>query len=305
MNPKRQSPGRQQGLTLIEILLVLALGVIVTGAVLSLFTQMIQTRSHIERTGQKTEAGRYAIDLLTTQMRLAGYYGEFIPASIDTVLNQLCDGAAVRTNDLGAGPAWNPAAALPAAVLGFSDAGVAATPCIDLSDHVAGTDVLVAWRADTQDPWTARKRLYYVADCDDCGTPDGIPTLKEMTLSAGDVAWSAPVSMVPGVEQLRIVYGFDRVVDPGTGAVTLDGVVDNYRRLPNPVAVAGEGWPDALAARVFVLVRDLQTTNGHVDTATYVLDDPATPFDPPNDAFKRRVFTGTTVFNNVIGRREQ
>ena len=41
MNSKRKSPSRQLGLTLIEILLVLGLGVIVTGAVLSMRTMVV------------------------------------------------------------------------------------------------------------------------------------------------------------------------------------------------------------------------------------------------------------------------
>lgn len=293
----------QQGFTLVEITMALAIGVVLVGAMLTLFAQSVQTRNQIERVGQKTEAGRFSLDMLTMELRLAGYYGEFIGNPVDTALNNLCDAGAHRTSDLGTG--WTAATpTLPAAVRVIPAAQIAAggvvDGCVVLPNHRTGTDALVVWRADTAPPATSRKKLYYIAACNDCAAADGVPTLKEMVMAAGAApAWSDALAMVPGVEQLRVEFGFDR--KPAAPAIP-DGVVDYFALQPT----AGDGWDDAVAARVHVLVRDLIETRGPPINLSYVLDDPVNPIAiNPSDRFQRRVFSTTTVLNNVMGRRER
>lgn len=324
---------RQRGVTLIEIMIVLAIGVLIGSALMTLFSQSIQTRNRIERAGQKSESGRYALTHLTAELRLAGFYGEFIPSAVTPVLNTLCSGGVVRTDDL----TWSTTTNLPAAVRGIAAAAVTAggvvDGCLTLPDHRDGTDVLVIWRADTCSeaggcpgttglgPMTSRKKLYYVADCNDCTPSDNIPTLKEMTMDGVNRTWSAtPVSLVPGVEAMRFEFGVDSHLAPAVD----DGVVEYFgtanegnstptatelpsqENLAAPPIVAnanGDNWDDVLAVRISILVRDLAATTGYVDNSRYVVGD--LEVDPPNDSFKRRVFSTTTTLTNVLGRRER
>lgn len=328
----RRQEKRQQGVTLIEIMIVLAIGVVIGAALLTLFSQSIQTRNRIERAGQKSEAGRYALAHLSAELRLSGFYGEFIPTAVTPVLNTLCDGGVVRTNDLN----WSTTANLPAAVRGIPAAAVTAglvDGCLTLPNYRVGTDVLVVWRADTCSeaggcpgstglgPMTPRKKLYYVADCNDCTPSDNIPTLKEMTMDRVNLAWSAtPVSLVPGVEAMRFEFGVDSHLAPAVddGVVEYFGTVnegagapsaselpslENLAATPMLANANGDNWDDVLAVRASILVRDLAATNGYVDTTRYVVGD--IEVDPPNDSFKRRVFSTTTTLTNVLGRRER
>lgn len=287
---------KQKGVTLVEILLALAIGSVISLAMLTLLTQTVTTRGQVERAGQKTESGRYALDFLGREARLAGFYGEFIPGVIDSNLNNLCNAGAVRNNDL----TWSATAVLPAAVRGIAAADVVGGEidgCLDLPNYKPNTDVLVVWRADTA-TMTPRKRVIYVASCNVCGTPDGIPTLKEISITVvGGVATVPdPVALALGVEDLHVEYGVDTDAAGAAGY----GVVNTYL---DPSAVALADWPNVLALRAFVLVRDLAVTSGHRDTNSYVLGSRAVAAQ--NDSFRRRVFSSTAVLSNVIGRREQ
>lgn len=287
----------QKGVTLVEILMALAIGLTISLALFQLLTQSLSARGQIERTGQKIESGRYALDFIGNEARLAGFYGEFIPGLIDSTLNSLCDGGAVRADDL----TWNPTATLPAAVRGIAAADVAGDTvdgCLGLPNYQNGTDVLVVWRADTA-TLVPRKRVIYVAQCNVCGTPDGIPTLKEVTITSvgGAAVVAAPVALALGVENLHVEYGIDNDV---LGAASY-GVVDEYKVPSAPIALTD--WPNVMAARAFVLVRDLAVTPAHKDTNSYVLGSKA--IAAKNDQFRRRVFSSTAVLTNVIGRREQ
>lgn len=286
---------KQRGVTLVEILLALAIGSVISLSMLQLLTQTVTTRGQVERAGQKTESGRYALDFIGKEARLAGFYGEFIPGVIDSNLNNLCNAGAVRSNDL----TWSATVALPAAVRGIAAAdvsGITVDGCVDLPDYKTGTDVMVVWRAETVG-MTARKRVIYVANCNVCSSPaDGIPTLKEISMASGATAYSGPVALALGVEDMHVEYGVD--ID-AAGAAGY-GVVDAYR---DPTAVTAAEWPNVLALRAFVLVRDIAVTSGHKDTNSYMLGSRAVA--AKNDSFRRRVFSSTAVLSNVIGRREQ
>lgn len=291
----RTLAAKQKGVTLVEILLALAIGLTISLAMMQLLTQSLTARGQIERTGQKTESGRYALDFIGAEARLAGFYGEFIPPPIDASLTTLCDGGNVRTNDL----TWSETVRPPAAVRGIAAANVAAeTGCLPLPNYRSETDVLVVWRADTV-TMTPRKRVIYVASCNVCGTPDGIPTLKEISITVvGGVATVAdPVALALGAENLHLEYGID---SDGFGTAGY-GVVNEYR---DPSVISTADWANVLALRAFVLVRDLASTPGHRDANnSYVLG--TKNIAATDDQYRRRVFSTTAVLTNVIGRREQ
>lgn len=328
--------GIQRGVTLVELMLTLAIGTVIAGALMALFSQSITTRNQIERAGQKSEGGRFALSHLTTELRLAGFYGEFIASAYDTRLNSLCNAGAVRTNDL----AWSPTATLPAAVRGIPGAEIddddLVDGCLELPNHRENTDVLVVWRADTcveaggcpgegLPPLTPRKKIFYVAECNRCDASENppVPTLKELSMDGVGLAWSAtPVTLVPGVEQIKFTFGVDSDLDPAVKPENQDGVVDFWGAV-NPVAgvpganllpnaanlvaaqsnANGDNWTDVVAVRISVLVRDLAPTNGHLDNLSYMVGDTEIP--PANDSFKRRVFSTVSALTNVMGRRER
>lgn len=77
-------PKKIQGFSLVELMVGLALGLMVILAVSSIFINTTNTRNEMERAGQQIENGRYAIQLLTDDLRMAGYYGEFNSSILTT-----------------------------------------------------------------------------------------------------------------------------------------------------------------------------------------------------------------------------
>ncbi|WP_296809828.1 PilW family protein [Thiocapsa sp.] len=66
---------RQSGLTMVEILVALALGLFLTGGILSVYLGSKQTYRVVEALARSQENGRYAVELLGRTVRMAGYVG--------------------------------------------------------------------------------------------------------------------------------------------------------------------------------------------------------------------------------------
>nr|WP_298144328.1 PilW family protein [uncultured Pseudomonas sp.] len=80
-------PKQQKGLSLIELLVALVLGLLITAAVLQIFLASKQTYSTNNALSRVQESGRFAIDFLTNDIRNAGYHGECI-SELNNLLNE-------------------------------------------------------------------------------------------------------------------------------------------------------------------------------------------------------------------------
>jgi type IV pilus assembly protein PilW len=129
----------QRGLTLIELMIAVGLGITVLLAVSSIFANSSRSRMEMEKSNRQTENGRYAMQLLTNNLRMAGYLAEFDPTPLTTTaLTAVPDPCATNISDL--------LDALPLHVQGINDAS-SGPSC--LSDLKSGTDILVIRRASS------------------------------------------------------------------------------------------------------------------------------------------------------------
>ncbi|MEX2240116.1 MAG: PilW family protein [Burkholderiales bacterium] len=137
----RPSAARQAGLSMIELMIALTIGLILLAGLVSVFATSNRTYVNLSRAAQQIENGRFAIQLLTDELSLAGFLGRYsstLPAP--AVLPDPCektDMAALRA-----------AAALP--VQGYDAPASSPLACLPAANHVAGTDILVLRRADSQ-----------------------------------------------------------------------------------------------------------------------------------------------------------
>ena len=69
----------QDGFTIIELMIGMTLGLLVLAGLVTVFVQSSQTRSEIEKNNRQIESGRYAMSVLTADLRMAGYLGSFDP----------------------------------------------------------------------------------------------------------------------------------------------------------------------------------------------------------------------------------
>jgi type IV pilus assembly protein PilW len=150
MIPQRRlarSRRRMAGLSLIELMISITLGLIILTAVALVFSNASNTRTELERTSRQIENGRYAIELLSDDLRLAGFYGELsvgslsdatVPATpVPVALPDPCSNAAAD---------WN--SAMHVHVQGYSGGAGAPTTCLPTSlNFQPNTDILVVRRA--------------------------------------------------------------------------------------------------------------------------------------------------------------
>jgi len=106
----------QRGLTLVELMVGLALGLIVTAALLLLLANASANGQNLARAGTQIENGRYVSELLREEVRLAGFFGE---TSVSGALYETPDPCSVAPTG------WNGAPfTLPTPVQGYAAADV-------------------------------------------------------------------------------------------------------------------------------------------------------------------------------------
>lgn len=164
--------------------------------------------------------------------------------------------------------------------------------------------------------------IYYIRDFS-VTAGDGIPTLmrSQFDLSGGVLEHQPAQALIEGVEGFRVELGIDSLSDT-SAAVNYTQAVNwaDPTNLTSPTN-RGNGTPDgvfvrcttaapctaaqltnAVAVKLYVLVRSLETTPGYTDTKTYNLG--STTLGPFTDGYKRHVFSTTVRLTNISGRRE-
>jgi type IV pilus assembly protein PilW len=68
---------RQQGFTLVELMVAVTISLLMLAGLSTLFVSNNHAQMEIERGNRQVENGRYAMQVLTGDLRNAGYYGEF------------------------------------------------------------------------------------------------------------------------------------------------------------------------------------------------------------------------------------
>lgn len=128
----------QRGFSLIELMISITLGLIILTAIALVFFNASQSRTELERVSRQIENGRYAIDLLSSDLRLAGFYGELDVSSV---------AGTALTNPCSVNPAdWKTAMAVH--VQGYDNPASAPGTCT-LTNLKPNTDVIVVRRVRT------------------------------------------------------------------------------------------------------------------------------------------------------------
>ena len=144
---------RQTGLSLVEVMIALAIGMFLLLGLSSLLVANSQTSQELNKTGSQIENGRFAIQLLSDDIHLAGFLGTYSPVGATWTIPDPCASALAN---LGFSNFSNVAAAVtvPVAVYGYVGADTLPTTCTSggtpvISNRLAGTGVLVIRRVST------------------------------------------------------------------------------------------------------------------------------------------------------------
>ena len=133
---------RQRGFTLIELMVAIAIGLFLLAGLGSLLLSNVQTRTELDKSSQQIENGRYALQLLSDEFELAGFYGPSGSTTFNTVAPPVACPAAV--SDLGYTSVASPGTStVPFPIYALS----AAPSCI--SNVKANTALVVVSRVST------------------------------------------------------------------------------------------------------------------------------------------------------------
>lgn len=146
----RRTPMPQHGFSIVELMIAMTLGLFLLAGLTLIFVNSSRTNKEMAKTAQQIENGRYAIDMLTQDLRLAGFYGHLstmptAPASADP-----CETAS--TTNMYNALAWH--------VQGYRAADMSSRPDLSTTTCITkglltnanlkvGSDVLVIRRANT------------------------------------------------------------------------------------------------------------------------------------------------------------
>lgn len=323
---------RQNGFTLVELMVAMVIGLLLLSALVALYANTSQSNIELDKSVRQIENGRHGMDLLHEDIVSAGYYGDLTTTDMAFSVPNACVLAAAN---LGWDSATN---TIPAAVTGLDATETASLTCLD--NHRSGTPALVLRRVETErvaaasvnngspylqtsrcenDPSTTRfvvgtaaasftlrtldcatanqvqrylTRIYYVSNCNECGL-DTIPTLKRAELRAGAIV-QAPLA--EGIEDLAFEFGFD---------TDSDGAADTFSTsLSGTAGAADNDWANVVGVRTRMLSATIEPTSGFTSSRTFDLGLLGTR-GPFTDNLKRRVYAMTGRVNNVAGPREQ
>lgn len=329
--------GRQRGLTLVELMVAMAIGLIVIAGLALLFANSSRASRELESTSRHIENGRYAAELLAQELMAAGYYGD-VPAT--GAVYTAPDACATALAQLG----WDGGtSSRPYALEGKTAAELAALACA--SNPAPGVAALVLRRLATEPTAAATinnaEGHVYVQTSQCNADAANIPfvysndkaalTLRNLACTgAGEVrrylsrlyyvascneCAGAGADTLPTLKRAELSGGAIVVTPLAAGIERLaleygfdtdaDGIPDTYRTgLSGTAGAADNDWANVVTARVYVLARSAEPTPGYTDSKTYALG-LAGNFGPYNDSIKRKVFVTTAKLQNVAGPREK
>lgn len=160
---------KSRGFSLIELLVAMALGLVILGAVVALYANMSRSNNEIIKTNQVIENGRFAVQLMQSDVVHAGYWGATDAIAATAVPNPclaFANWATTYTTPAALDAYKRNLLAIP--VQAYAD-GSTLTGCgAGLANVVANSDVLLVRHANTC--------VFGAADCD--GGADTGPHLQ-------------------------------------------------------------------------------------------------------------------------------
>ena len=321
----------QFGMTLIELMVALAIGAFLMLGAMTVFIQSRTTFRITESLARLQENGRFAIQVLEPEIRMAHYWGL-------TTLTSSVAGRAGPTAANGPGPdncgnnwtinldeavdgsnnsygfACLGALARPVPVETNSDTLIvrraseeAETPPLTGANTLriqsvrgafpsqlfVGTTIPAGFNLVTSETHRLLVNGFYVSRSSSLGAT--MPSLRVWTLLADGTMENQ--ELIAGIEDLQVQFG----VDTDAPSTVDRGSIDRYVNVNDPmIDPTNAGFnPNAeiLAVRVWVRVRAERPENGFQDTATYVYADQNV--GPFNDAFRRVVVSKTVYLRNA------
>lgn len=315
---------KQYGLSLIELMIAIALGIFITAGMIQLFVSSKQSYRVQENLSRVQESGRFAMNFLSTDLRRIGYWG--CMSTTTTIDNNLNPAGSTfdnyvteitATNDSG----YNSSDTISVKMLSPSSIFLESIP------SSASADLKV-----TKNTLLAEGDIVLVSDCTD-GDLLQITNYNDNSVSFDNVVHNTGGTLVPGnaEKQLRKIYGTDAKVykledltytvekSPTSGHSVLfrtingtkkelvedvetmqilygeDANGDNTADSYVPAGTAGLDLDQVVSIRISILVSTVE--NGISTTSSNTTLE---GYTSPTDNKMRRIFTSTIAIRNRL-----
>jgi type IV pilus assembly protein PilW len=173
MRSQPKSRRSMEGVSIVELMIAMVLGLLILAGLASLFAGSSAARSEMERSARQIENGRFAMELLGEDLRMAGFYGEFNVSTLP-VPAALPDPCSTNVAD------WQ--AAMPVSIQGYDNGAGFPASCLP-SNVRPGTDILVVRRAANCeagapgcDPIVGGAPYVQVSKCSGGAPPENVAT---------------------------------------------------------------------------------------------------------------------------------
>ncbi|HWW69171.1 MAG TPA: PilW family protein [Duganella sp.] len=301
---------RQRGLTLVELMIALVIGLLIVAAMSVLFAGSSQSRREIELSADVNENGRYALDVLSRELSQTGFYGSLVRTTAATtripddmpVATAMCLTGVAKLGD------WKDS--LSYSVLGL---GSAAGANIDADPSCiarkAGTDAVFIQRASTcavGDPnCPAESNADAYLQVSECGTEYSATPIVLARGGSGSSTFTLQTKTCAGApapkrKLVRRIYYISAANAlsyqdiPLSGALLpavvlvenieqlqveyafdtslpADGTPDVFAAAPDPLAVPPTTWAQVIGVRIWLLARSSDPSRYTKNAANFVL----------------------------------
>ncbi len=252
----------ERGMTLIELLVAMALGLFLMAAVVQVFLGSQRSATLLQAQMHMQENARFGFEFLAKNLRMAGYKSDIVNVSL------------FSTHWRGPEYPADAVFAQEAIVSGESDTG-----------GVAGTADILHIRTQGQDP--------EILDCSGAIIPDGIWVQQTFRLNDANnwleclVNGANPVTLVEGIEDIQLLYGVN------TDAMN---AYQASEYMDAGAVTAANAWKDVVAVKVALLSASDGAPMLNETLGPYTLLDRTTA--TYTDGKARQVFTQTIRLRN-------
>lgn len=318
----------QAGISLIEVMISMTLGLLVLAAMTTVFVNNSQSRRELNNAATQLENGRYALQILKDELSMAGYYDALANLNTGAKTASPCSSAipdwsdtmvvavegvnsgsfdCIKTARANTGMIFVQRASTSersAMTLNDTDAGRAflqvqmcgiqydAGNRMTLADHKAGGDPATEFKMQTKKcDGTLSPVREYVRRIFFIGESNGTPVLRRVDLDSTGLGTTQ--DLVEGIEDLQFEYAID---------TDSNGSPDTYTETPT-----ADQMDDIVGVRVWLIARSLLPTPGYAEAKTFQLGtkDAGKIAGLLPAGYKRHVFSTYIELIHPVARRER
>lgn len=290
----------QRGLTLIELMVSLVIGLVLAIVASSTYLYSKQAYNVVSENSQMEENGRFALSLLSRNIQSAGYVSLNVKANGPQGPSDL----KVRGCDFGMVSPTTPSAPTDLACLGSTPAGSTRSASIGVFYDTEAFDAAGAkyqgfdclGQSSIEIPSTSggsstfQVRSYFFISTSNVQTTNGTTTMGQLSCVTdrtppGGAASFQAQPLIPGIHQLAVTYLLPSGLEKTSAQKETTAAALN----------AANTWSQVAAVELCVLAKSVQVSGN--DTATQVTDCYGNNFTPPSQQSFRR-FTTTVNLRN-------